>query len=102
MGANFVIPAITKAKCVETIMEPEEDLRYLIHCYLGEDIAKVYDEILSDYKHPETTGDDWEKIADGYHTKLMDVRDELEGMLKMQRISRKAVEDLHRKVNADL
>ena len=56
MGANFVIPAVHKAKRTEMLLSPEEDLSDLIEEYLGEEIKEVYEEILDelyDYREQE-------------------------------------------------
>lgn len=92
MGANFVIPAITRAKNVETIMNPREDLRYLIHLYLGEDMAKVYDEVLENIE-PDNNDQN-------YYQELKITLDQLDKLLNQKHIKKeeinKIAEDLRR------
>lgn len=101
MGCNFVIPGIMRGKNVVTILNAEDDLRDLIRDYMGVEITDMYNEILKDKNEQikVSEGDDYEKIADGLRNELVNIRDVLDSILKMQRISRKSIEDLRDEVD---
>ena len=52
-------------------------LRKIISERLGRDCEELFDEVTT----PEMTGDDYEKIADGYRSMLQDTLTELEAAL---------------------
>lgn len=56
MGCVIEIPAVTKTAKTEIILFPENDMYYLVKEYLGDDAAKIYDEMLTelqDYREKE-------------------------------------------------
>lgn len=59
--------------------DSETTLQKIIYERLGRDCEELFTEILEEQK--EMSGDDYEKIADGYHTMLNDVLCELNGVL---------------------
>jgi len=58
---------------------PEYFLRYLISEHLGDDAARLFDEIFNPDK-PD--GDDYEQIADGYLSMLHEAMDTFESLIK--------------------
>ncbi len=76
--------------------EPEQDkLQKIIREHLGRDCEELYEEII----HPELDGDDWEKIADGYHNLLVDTLNSLAEALAKPRLDRKKIERIHNYLN---
>ena len=58
-------------------MTEKDVLRKIIYERLGRDCEELFDEVTT----PEMTGDDYERVADGYHSMLQDTLSELEAAL---------------------
>lgn len=71
-------------------MTEEDVLRKIIYERLGKDCEELYEEVIADYRC--TDPEDYERIADGYYNKLVDVRNELEAALAQPRLNRKQIE----------
>lgn len=54
--------------------------RRIIYEKLGWDAGKMFDAIIEDLTE-ESDGEDWEKIADGYHTMLLDTLEKVNWIL---------------------
>lgn len=60
--------------------------RRIVYERLGWDAGNIFDGIIKDLtKEPD--GEDWEKIADGYHTMLLDTLEEINGILNYAKSS---------------
>lgn len=80
--------------------ETEQDkLQKIIREHLGRDCEELYEEIIEELKNPELDGDDWEKIADGYHNLLVDTLNSLAEALAKPRLDRKKIERIHNYLN---
>lgn len=105
MGYVITIEPQIRARQNLTILNPREDLREIIDNDMGMEVAQLYDDVIRDLEEEyseESTGDDYEAIADGLHNKLVDFMNELEEILSAQRINRNRLEKLREKVNAEL
>lgn len=71
-------------------MTEEDVLRKIIYERLGKDCEELYEEVIAEYR--STDPEDYERIADGYHSTLMDIANELEAALARPRLNRKEVE----------
>lgn len=90
---------------------PEEyrliELESIMRERLGDDFMQEYRECTSN--KPEITGDDYERICDGYHARLHDTLDELRHVLNLleePRINRRklvsAIEQMAKSINNEL
>lgn len=100
MNVIEIIPQIRKRETV-TVMDPIQDLRWIIDTNLGMDAARLFDDIIYDLKSgPE--GDDYEQIADGYRRMLVDTMNELHEIISQNRLNRKRLEDLYKELDSNL
>lgn len=99
-------PQIRRRQTV-TILCPQDDLREIIDQDMGIEAARLYDEVISDLEieyagQNESDGDDYEKIADGYRNRLVDVMNELQEIVMQKRMNRRRLEKLWQQLNNEL
>ena len=95
------IPPQIRQRQILTVLDPKRELREIIDADLGMEAAKLYDDILDEFRYVPT-GDDYERIADGYHNMLVDVMNELGEIISQKRLDRKRIERLCEQLNRDL
>lgn len=84
MGTNLVIPSVMRAKRVVTIFEPENDLRFLIHEYMGDEIRDLYSEVVDNAREGEDVS------VDGYPL-LKNVLNKLDELLGQKHIKKEEI-----------
>lgn len=71
----------------EVILEDEQTFfKRLIYEKIGWDAEKMFDGIIEDLTE-EPDGEDWERIADGLHTMLLNTLEEINGILNYAKSS---------------
>ena len=102
MGQVIEIPAQIRVKQTLCILDPQKELREIIDNDLGPDAADLYDTVIAQMEVGEYTGDDYEKIADGYWNMLVDTMNELQEIVYANRLDRKKLERLYMKLNNNI
>lgn len=84
--------------------EKSQELKRIIREHLGTDCEELFEEIENEWVDPvdEDTGDNYERISDGYRNMLTDVMNELHEVLSQKKISRKRIEEIYNDLNANL
>lgn len=95
------IPPQIRQRQILTVLNPKRELREIIDADLGMEAAKLYDDILDEFRYVPT-GDDYEAISDGYRNMLVDVMNELGEIIFQKRLDRKKIERLYDRLNRDL
>lgn len=88
----------------EVVFNPVDTLRRILNERLGRDATELFDSIveeLEDKTHDEM-GDDYEKIADGYHSMLLDTMDELSAALEKPKLDRKTIQHIYDNLYSNL
>lgn len=83
-------------------MTEEDVLRKIIYERLGRDCEELFTEILEEIKGEHVSGDDYEKIADGYRNNLVNVMNDLEEALQKPRLNRKRIEEIYNEVRREV
>lgn len=108
MGHIITIEPQIRARQTVTILNPVKDLREILDNDMGMEVANLFDEAINDAIYNaeideiKCKGDDYEKIADGYHNMLSEFVDELEEILSQKRLNRGRLERLHERINREL
>lgn len=110
MGSVIEIPRIIKRKKqIRTILEPKEELREIIDEYCGMEAARLFDEVIEEERDQimdeygiDKIGDDYEAISDGYRNMLVDTMNELQEIVYANRLDRKRLERLWKKLHSNL
>lgn len=80
--AESLFLADGSTKLIFKVDDRQRVLATLIREYLGTDCEELFYSLLADEKNPNTnSGDDYERIADGYFSMLQDVLSELDEIL---------------------
>ncbi len=77
----------------------KEKLQKIIREHLGRDCEELFVEVTTPEELDE---DDWERIADGYHSLLTDTLNYLHEALEAPRLDRKKIERIHNHLNKNL
>ena len=89
MGCNISIPAVKNSNYrVQTIFNPEDDLRDLIQEYIGTDARDLYDEVLEECK----SGED---VLSPYRTKMRSIADSLNTLLGKKHIKKEEIQNIY-------
>lgn len=73
----------------------------IVYEKLGRDAENMFDGIIEDLTE-EPDGEDWERIADGYRNRLIEVMNELQEIVYANRLNRKRLEEIYKGLDRDL
>lgn len=81
----------------EIVFDPIDTLYRILDERLGRDAAELFDSIVKELeeKTHDELSEDWEKIADGYRSMLMDTMNKLSEALGKPKLNRNTVQQIH-------